>query len=85
VVNKKFTASKTGPDPATIVPCVKFEFRYNSPVMPQIRLATARTASSRIYYNRLRKRDSSSNGLTTETGGSFNSNQYVKIPIANTW
>lgn len=85
MVNKKFTASKTGPDPATIVSCVKFEFRYNSPVMPQIRLATARTASSRIYYNRIRKRDSSANGLTTETGGSFNSNQYVKIPIANTW
>ncbi|SKC06067.1 hypothetical protein SAMN05660477_02712 [Soonwooa buanensis] len=85
VVNKKFTASKTGPDPATIVACGKFEFRYNSPVMPQIRLATAGTGSTRIYYNRIRKRDSSANGFTTETGRSFNSNQYVTIPRANTW
>lgn len=85
VVNKKFSASKTGPDPNTIVACGKFEFRYNTPVMPQIRLATPRGGSTVIYYNRIRKRDSSSNGFTTGTGRSFNSNQSVSIPANNTW
>lgn len=85
VVNKKFTASKTGPDPNTIVACGRFQFRYNSPLMPQIKLLTPPSSTTRIYYNRIRKRDSASNDFTTETGRSYNSNVFVDIGRNNQW
>ena len=84
VVNKKFTASKTGPDPTTIVPCGKFEFRYNTPVMPQLRLVTAPTANLTVYYNRIRKKDGTTSTFDA-TNRSFRSNQSVNLTTANAW
>ncbi len=78
VVNKKFTASKTGPDPTTIVPCGRFEFRYNSSTMPQIRLAVRSTSATRVYYNRIRKKDAETSSFDA-ANRSFFSNQYVTI------
>ncbi|MGV4413701.1 hypothetical protein [Chryseobacterium sp. T1] len=85
VVNKKFVLSATGPDTNLIVPCGRFQFRYNNPVMPQIKLVTANTSDTNIYYSRIRKRNSSANNFTVNTGRSLNTNQMTTINASNQW
>lgn len=85
VVNKKFSVSTTGPDTDLVVPCGKFQLRYNSPVMPQIKLLTPTGSATTIYYNRIRKRNSSSDGFSTDNGRSLKTNQTVSINSRNSW
>lgn len=85
VINKKFSVSSSGPDPTIIVPCGKFKFRYDNPVMPQISLVTANTSNMNIYYSRIRKRNNSGAAFSIAQGRSLNTNQFAVITAANAW
>lgn len=76
----------TSPSGNVIVPCGKFQIRFSTSTVPEIRLVTANTSDTAIYYSRARKLNSSDASFsTTSNFRTLRTNEIATIAIANNW
>lgn len=84
IVETKKLYFSSSPDPDIQVPCGKFLLRFadgsRNPI-PQIKLKTANTTVTPVYYNIIGKENSSSNTFS----GSIATNKTLSIPVDNSF
>lgn len=76
IETKKIAYSSNGPNINNTVACGKFEFRFNTGSIPQIRLVTPATAT--IYFTRIKKSNNTSSGANLVA-----SNNSINYTAAN--
>lgn len=84
--NKKVIVFSNAPDIDRTMECGRFEFRFNTGPEPQMRLATAPTSGTTIYYSRIHKQNSGANSfygdntITTNIPAVYDtSNEWVSL------
>lgn len=85
-IENKIMYFSTSPSGNTIVPCGKFQIRFSASTVPEIKLVTANTSATSIYYSRTRKLNSSDPNFSTSSNfRTLRTNEIATIAVANNW
>ena len=79
VLENKIMYFSTTPSGNTIVPCGRFQLRFNTSTDPQIRLNKPTGSDVDIYYTRIRKLNNSGGLFTEDIGRSLRTNETITI------
>jgi hypothetical protein len=81
--NKKVIVFSNTPDVNRTMECGRFEFRFNTGPEPQMRLSTAPTSLTTIYFSRIHKENSGANSFYGDN--TVTTNISVDYDVANDW